>query len=328
MANPKHSAATDSPAGGKGGPAGPVTVTGLRWAALAVVVLAVAGIYFFWPQITGYFSGEEEAAPQESEQAPTIEERLRALEEEANRSNQQEVVLENRMAELERALAALEAGGGESGGAGAAAGRLEALEGEIEALKETLGGDGAAAVARAFEYSRAVAALAGPLFSSSPFEPELEQVRALVQSYPALEQATLAGPLETLSRNAATGIPSMASLHQEFDRLALEAIRASGLPENAGWWDKVWARIKGLVVVRRIDGENGSPAELVLREVEAHLVAGRLDEAVELVSALPPAQAEVFSPWLGKARERTAALAAYRRLAAAIPNPASRTAPQ
>lgn len=329
MANPKHSTATDSPAGRKDAPAGPVTAAGLRWAALAVFVLAVAGVYFYWPQITGYFSGGEEAAPEQEEQAPTVGERLRALEEEANRSNQQEVVLENRVAELERRLRTIEAGGaGDGQGAGpAVAARLEALERELGDLQETLGGGGAAAMARAFEYSRAVAGLAAPLFSSRPFEAELEQVRALAQSYPALEQAALAGPLETLSRGAASGIPSMASLHQDFDRLALDAIRAGALPEDAGWWDKVWARIKGLVVVRRIDGEGSAPAELVLREVEAHLVAGRLAEAVDLVSALPPAQAEVFAPWLTRAQERMQALAAYRKLAAGIPEAGNRTAP-
>ncbi|HXV74652.1 MAG TPA: hypothetical protein VD713_07985 [Sphingomonadales bacterium] len=223
-------------------------------------------------------------------------------------------VLEQRLAALEEAV---------TGAAGedvssALAERVDALEKNLAALRENAEGRDTAASGPSAAFAAALADLAFPLFSSQPFEAELERARALTPSLSPSAEAGLAPHFTALSRRAPMGIPSLQALHASFDAAALAALREGAFSEDAEWWERTLARLKGLIVVRRVDGASASPTEALFRDVETALAAGRLEEALALLEALPEREQAPFESWLAEARARAETLAAYRILAGAL----------
>lgn len=294
-----------------------------------IAVLAATG-YFLYQPVKNWFAGsspEPEKAAASEPETPAVENRLAVLEARVNdlEANPQGAALpdeaENRLGALESKVGALEARPAGDGGATADfTDRLAGLEAEIKTLKsdltekEALTPPGVSA-----SYAQALAALATPLYQSQPYEGELERVRILILDMAPLDQTSLAAPVATLSEFSLTGIPDTKSIRDRFETAAVEALKVEGLPEDAGWWDRTWARIKGLVVVRHTDGSAGTPLEEVIVTAEDRLDRGDIDGARALVSGLPAAEGEAFKEWLTYTEARSRAVRAFQALVAYVP---------
>lgn len=164
------------------------------------------------------------------------------------------------------------------------------------------------------------------LESGAPYEAELSSVRALVTASVRAGVAADGGigtqkPLDTtvsdvmplldrLEENAHTGLPTVADLRGGFDAAAAEAVQADRLAAGGSWFDKLLARLRGLVTVRRKDGQvDGGGADAVTNRAAAKLAGGDLNAALGELTALPAAAADTpgIIAWRHKAEMRQAA---------------------
>jgi hypothetical protein len=154
----------------------------------------------------------------------------------------------------------------------------------------------------------ALGELRGAVAGSGPYASALGTVEALARAKP-----DLAARLKPLEADAAAGVPSVPVLSQHFSQAVPAILRAGAAtaPADAGFGERLWTRLKSLVVVRRLDAGRGDapadPVDRALASAEAALGKGDLAGAVDAVGKLegPPAQAA--APWLAEARRRLAA---------------------
>lgn len=144
----------------------------------------------------------------------------------------------------------------------------------------------------------AIGNLEGALLTGRPYARELEAVRTLAP------QGT---DLSTLSTQAETGAPTVADLAARFPAVADRAIQAERQAGARGWFGRLWARLRSLVVVRPVGDVAGTSTEAVLARAQARLDRGDLDGAVREASALQGPAAAGVAPWLADARARLAA---------------------
>lgn len=163
------------------------------------------------------------------------------------------------------------------------------------------------------------------LESGGPYEAELSSVRALLTASVRAGVAADGGistekPLDTtisdvmplldrLEENARTGLPTMAELRTGFDAAAAEAVQADRLAAGGSWFDKLLARLRGLVTVRRKDGQvAGGGADAVTNRAAAKLAGGDLNAALGELTALPAAaDTPGIVAWRHRAEMRQAA---------------------
>ena len=142
-----------------------------------------------------------------------------------------------------------------------------------------------------------------------PFAAEYEAFAALVQARP--EIAAAAGPL---AEPAKTGVASRAVLLARLHALAGAIAAAEAQPAEPDWSEKVLARLRGLVTIRRIDGAGQSEPEAAVSAAERALAGGDLAAAVAPLGRLAGPPAEAARPWLQMARQRLAVEAALHRV--------------
>lgn len=170
---------------------------------------------------------------------------------------------------------------------------------------------------------------------SRPFATELGALDALARNRPEMRDA-----LQPLHAGAAKGIPGMAVLTRRFaQEVVPAALQATAAPTSDGWGDYISAKLRSLVVIRRV-GDNGKtasdPVEAAIARAEAALAGNDLAGAVKATESLPGPPAAPVQTWLADARERLAAEQALTKLtdsvtarltddthAAASPPPAS-----
>lgn len=295
---------------------------------MLVLVLIVGG-YYGYPYLSGWVSGfsedeEKIAIPQENQPGPRLEERVSLLEDRAaeverlqgemSTSAGPEDGLEVRIAALEDKITQIPVAAVEAGDSLREDPRIAEIVADLAALKSAFEGLIASQGSYSPGFSGALAELAPPLYQSHPFAGELEQVRIYILEMPALDQATLSGPVSVLSKYANTGIVDISELGGEFSKAGLEALRTEGISPDAGWWQRTWAKIKGQVVIRRTDGTAASTLEAVIAEAEAYLAAGEAGAALDLISALPADQSVAFEDWVLIAGHRVEALEAFETL--------------
>jgi hypothetical protein len=147
---------------------------------------------------------------------------------------------------------------------------------------------------------------------SMPFSAELDAVKAMARDRPELQAA-----LAPLDDAAAAGIPSLAALATRFDRdIAPAILRASSETESADWGDQILARLKRLVVVRRIaptGAESDDPVQAPVAKADAALKSGDLAGATAALDTLTGPAAKAASGWLAAAKTRVAAEAALNK---------------
>jgi len=154
------------------------------------------------------------------------------------------------------------------------------------------------------------AALAG----SRPYAAALAAATEAAHDKPALAAA-----LKPLAASAATGIPSLAQLVERFNQETAPAIlrAAAAQPASESWSDLVLARLRALVVIRRIDGApQDDPSAAAVAGAQHALMQDDLDGAIAALEKLSGASAQAAQSWLAAARQRRdaeAALAALMR---------------
>lgn len=152
-----------------------------------------------------------------------------------------------------------------------------------------------------------LASLGNAVASSRPFAAELASVEALGQN-----RSGWAAALRPLEPVAKTGIPSTAVLAQRFSSdvapaiLRAEAVAPTG-KKSLG--EAMLARLRGLVVIRRVDssGVGTSPTDKAVAAAQAALDKDDLTGAVKALDALSGAPAAAAQPWLADAEQRLAA---------------------
>jgi hypothetical protein len=165
----------------------------------------------------------------------------------------------------------------------------------------------------------AVAELRAVMMTAQPFVNELAAVRALGHGNAEVEDA-----LRPLTATAATGIPTIAGLAARFRAETAPAILHAGAPAamaDASWVDQILARLRALVVIRRV-GESGAadsdPAAAAVNGATTALARDDLAGAIASLQHLTGPAAQAAAPWLDLARLRHDADAALSALAGQI----------
>ncbi|HLN22915.1 MAG TPA: mitofilin family membrane protein, partial [Patescibacteria group bacterium] len=140
-----------------------------------------------------------------------------------------------------------------------------------------------------------------------PYDIELRAARRIA---PAEE----APSLDALTASASTGVARRDALVADFPALASAIVRAEFAPDG-NFWQRALNKLTALVNIRRIDGTGADTAAIVAR-AEARVKDGDLAKAVQELSALQGAPAQVAAPWLKSAGARVAADRTLSQLAA------------
>jgi hypothetical protein len=280
---------------------------------LAAVVAGVAAVPFWAPAIMPLMPWGRRPAPPPPAYAALMA-RLDAIEQRPDaaaaalaRLQSEEAALGRRLDQLDAALAQR----------GAAAGALQDDVARLDKLVIRLGdrigaleasdarqasadGRNAALLLSLIELREAVAA-------GRPFTAEYQGFAALAQGRSELEAE--AAPL---APSAAGGIASRAALQRGLSDVA-GRVATTAAPAPREWWQQALARIRGLVIVRRI-GVPSSASEAAVAAAEKALDDGNLTGAVGALAAVSGPDIEATRPWLQQARARLAAEAALARL--------------
>ncbi|WP_334128550.1 uroporphyrinogen-III synthase [Sneathiella sp.] len=162
---------------------------------------------------------------------------------------------------------------------------------------------------------------------SDPFETSLQQLSAVAED----RFADLIGPLQPI---AATGAPTVATLREDFGRIATDVTQTARLPSGETWYGKALHRLASAVKFRRVDDKDSGDIDAVVARAEQKLADNDLAGAVAEVESLEGPAAEIAGPWLDKAKSRLAVENAITGLlhtvtasAAATPAPAPPAAP-
>lgn len=190
--------------------------------------------------------------------------------------------------------------------------RLDALEARL-AKMEALGGAGVAG-AGADRMLLALARLSQRLDAGQAYGGEMLEFSAFFEAIPASVRATNDSHMRVLAAGADSGIKNAAMLGRDFAAVLPAALAAAALPEDAGWWDRVWAGLKSVVVVRRVGQVEGAGSEAVLARAEFHLGEGDIAAALTEIQSLELHVQDVFSPWQADAAKSLAARRALKAL--------------
>ena len=245
-----------------------------------------------------------EATAPPAETAET-DEYLRQLSERLGRLENNDETLEG----LRERIARLEQRGGAAGEGVQPAARGEELSATVADISERVGAlertDSMAAGAAIGTQATvlAVGQLREALRGTAPFAAELQAVGAVAADNPDMTKAIAA-----LEPYAASGIPTLATLRRDFDRLAGEIARAGRALEGDGWFEWAVNRLMSLVTVRRTtDTGDLNSVDAVVARAETSLKAGDLMAAVEELEGLAGPPGAAAAPWLRGAQARLAA---------------------
>ncbi len=159
---------------------------------------------------------------------------------------------------------------------GSAVADLEARLSELEA-RPIQTGEKIAALALA------IGQLEAAFNSGRPYRSSLERLYALGRDDPLI---TDGDAMVALASWADDGIPDRLALHRRFVEITPQIDRALAGTEQDSWLDKVWNSVKGLVTIRRIDGEGDlspvSRAEIAVERGDLAAAAAAFEEAGSL----------------------------------------------
>lgn len=145
-----------------------------------------------------------------------------------------------------------------------------------------------------------------------PFDAEYQALVALSRDHPDI--ATAAAPLADPAR---TGVASRAALIERLRQLA-PLIATARPPPKSGWKSQVVARLRSLVTIRRVEGDDRTPAEAAVGEAQSNLASGDLPGAITALDKLDGASKTAAEPWLKTAKARLAVETALRQVQMAL----------
>lgn len=145
-----------------------------------------------------------------------------------------------------------------------------------------------------------------------PFDAEYQALLVLAREHP--EVAAAAAPL---AEPAQTGVATRAALIERLRQLAPQ-IAVAPTPPADNWRSRIAARLRSLVTIRRIEGNDRNPAEKAVDTAQHLLAGGDLGGAVDALSRLEEPHKTVAQPWLKMAWQRVAVETALRQVQAAL----------
>lgn len=226
-----------------------------------------------------------------------------------------------RMGQLESAFVPLSEKVGRQEGAEAEratiAARTETLDTRIDALGDRLARleQSASADAKQALLVLTYAALRRAAENGRPIAAETQALTRLAEGD---ARAALHPALDRLQPLAATLTPSLPTLEQRFPATVRAILDAARLPEGANWWQKIWAKLTGLVTLRPTGDVAGDHAEAIVARAERRLGNGDLEGAVGTLGALSGPPARAAESWLADARRRINLDAALDEIEAAL----------
>ncbi|MEE9194949.1 MAG: hypothetical protein V3U44_03850 [Alphaproteobacteria bacterium] len=187
--------------------------------------------------------------------------------------------------------------------------RLDGLAKTISALEARVGraSTGRDVAGRDVKQTLALMALSNALRRGAPFQALAGPARAVMVGS---ENDALADRLDALARYAEKGVPGRASLASRFAALPRSAEKSpppaapkpAGADEGKSIWDRVAARVKGLVKIRKVGGNGAPPVKPgPWAAASKAMVAGNLGAAV---AALQGAGNGEVAAWRRDARAR------------------------
>lgn len=123
------------------------------------------------------------------------------------------------------------------------------------------------------------------------------------QAANALDKDGIVAPLKAF---AATGVPSVQQLAEQFPAAADQAVTAERLDQASGWLEKTTQRAAAAITVRRTGELVGSDAEALVARAELRLAEGDLNAALAELDRLGEEPARAMKDWRGAAERRQA----------------------
>jgi hypothetical protein len=188
----------------------------------------------------------------------------------------------------------------------ALAGRLASLESGTKAIGEQLSRIANAAVAGNTRQAVLAIALNTAVERGAPYARELAAIDPAVAG---------AATLEALKPFAESGVPSPPALARELAALLPAARQAASGPPPSGFLDRLQANAERLVRIRPVGPAAGDDPGAVLARVDAKAAEGDIAGALDEASKLTATVRAPLAPWIRRAEERNAALAAASALA-------------
>lgn len=256
-----------------------------------------------------------------SEAVITLESRIAAFEEQTSGGvaathtlGETLTQLDARVTALDGRLTAIEEAEPQApDGSEAMAAQLDEFRKELDAVTQEARRQIEEAQSRADEIE-AAAAEAG---AEAEREAALADIRAALDSGAAYTDvlSSFESVPEALEVNAASGVPTLASLQSDFPNAARSALsEAQTVPSEAGAGEKLAAFLARQTNARSLSPREGESANAVLSRAEAMLNEGDLDAALSELAALPEASAAAMSGWIEAAESRAAALNGFAEL--------------
>lgn len=195
---------------------------------------------------------------------------------------------------------------------------LRAQIAELTGAAETELAEARAAAASIEENAAAAARNAAARAALARVQTALESGAPIGAALGDLEAATGASA-PTALLNVQDGVPTLASLQDQFPemaRAALATARSEGVSgeETSGFA----AFIRNQLDVRSTSPQEGNSADAILSRAEAAVRAGRLSDALAEISGLPEVARAEMSDWLGQAEARADAIAAVDMLTTSL----------
>ena len=188
----------------------------------------------------------------------------------------------------------------------ALAGRLASLETTTKAIGEQLARIANAAVAGNTRQAVLAIALNTAVERGAPYARELAAIDPAVAG---------AATLAALKPFAESGVPSPPALARELAALLPAAREAASGPPPGGFLDRLQANAERLVRIRPVGPAQGDDAGAILARLDAKAAEGDIAGALAEAGKLTAAVRAPLEPWIRRAQERNAALAAASALA-------------
>jgi hypothetical protein len=151
-----------------------------------------------------------------------------------------------------------------------------------------------------------------------PFAAEYDVLAALGAHQPDIAEA--AKPLAEPAKTGVAGRAVLAARLRELGR-AVAAAGAGGAGTakgEPGWGESVLSRLRGLVTIRRLGGDDQRAPTGTVNAAELALAGGDLAGAIAALDKLAGPAADSAAPWLHMARQRLAVEQALRRVEALL----------
>ena len=186
--------------------------------------------------------------------------------------------------------------------------RIAKLEAALPDLSTAIGRS--AASAKSGAAAIAFANLRTAIAAGRPYAAELAVLRSLMPDL---------GDLGALPSHAEGGVPTVAELAGNLQRIAEANAAPTSAPAEASFLDSMIASAKSAVSIRRTGADTtGSEPSAVLARAEAALEQGNLAIAIKEVEAMPAPVSDVVAGWLDDARARASANDALTKLESTV----------